>query len=122
MTTQTQEPGTTRRLKAAIIALGLDGPLRPFRIIQGEECVLVGGSDETRAALLETMLRLESELERSGRRLGELEPSELHDLAFRIDSPELAQIADRLEEGLRRRGCTFGEVSAAELTEIAATI
>lgn len=109
----------TRRLKAAIIGLGLDGPLRPLKIVQSEDCVLIGGSDSTRAEMLETMLRLESELERVGRRLGELAPDELAEIAWRIDSPELHEIAQRLQDGLSEHGRSFLEVGPEELTRMA---
>lgn len=108
-----------RRLRAAIIGLGLDGPDRPRRIITGDQCLMIGGSDETHAELLETMLRLESELERRGQRLGEVEPAELAEIALRIDSPELHAIALQLESGLQGLGRTFGESTAAELTDLA---
>jgi hypothetical protein len=120
MTTQT--PGGPRRLRAAIIGLGLDGPLRPHRIITGEECLLIGGSEKTHQSLLETILRLESELDRLGTTLGDLEPAELAELAWRIDSPELAAVALRLEEGLQKRGRTFRESTAEELTELASWV
>lgn len=122
MTTQTQGRGTPRRLRAAIIGLGLDGPLRPTRIIHGEECMVIGGSEQTRESLLEVMLRMEGELERMGRSLGELDPSELRALALRIDSPELESIADRLEDGLKTVGRSFGESTPEELTALASYI
>ncbi len=100
MTTHSQAQGGTRRLRATIIGLGLDGQVQgPHRIINGEECLTVGGSAETHADLLETMLRLEGELERIGRTLGEVEPAELADIAWRIDSPELHEIAMRIDAG-----------------------
>lgn len=117
MTTQTEE--TPRKLRAAIIGLGLDGPGTPHRISTGGQCLLVGGSAETHAEMLETMLRLEAELERTGRRLGELPPDELAELAWRIDSPELHEIALLLDAGLALRGRNFHETSAEELTELA---
>ena len=115
----TQAEGGPRRLRATIIGLGLDGRSGPHRIITGEECLLVGGSAETHAEMLETILRLESELERLGCRLGDVPPDELADLAWRIDSPELHEIALRIDAGLRRRGRTFAESTPQELTELA---
>jgi hypothetical protein len=109
----------TRRLKAAIIGLGLDGPIRPLQIVQSQECVLIGGSETTRAELIETMLRLETELERRGRTLGEIAPDELEEIAWRIDSPELHEIARSLQEGLRRDGRAFPDASPEELTRMA---
>jgi hypothetical protein len=110
------EPGPRR---AAIIGLGLDGRGTPHRIITGQECLVLGGSEQTHADILETMLRLEVELERIGQRLGDLPPGELAEIAWRIDSPELQEIALRIESGLERLGRTFDESSAAELTALA---
>jgi hypothetical protein len=106
-----------RRLRAAIIGFGLDGSDSQQRLSTGDQCILVGGSAETHAEMLETMLRLESELERLGQGLADVTPSELAEIAWRIDSPELHQIALRLGEGLARTGRTFHESSAEELTE-----
>jgi hypothetical protein len=117
MTTQVQSG--PRRLRARIIGLGLDGSGGPQRIITGQECLVVGGSEETHAELLETMLRLETELERIGQRLGDVAPADLAEIAWRIDSPELHEIALRLESGLVQQGQAFHETSAKDLTELA---
>ncbi len=117
---RTQPERETRRLKAAIIGFGLDGWDDQQRISSGDQCVLLGGSAETHAEMLETMLRLESELERRGQTLSEVEPGDLADIAWRIDSPELHAIAVRLHEGLEEMGRSFHELSAAELTDLAA--
>ncbi len=109
-----------RRLRAAIIGFGLDGTDQHQRLSTGDECILVGGSAETHAEMLETMLRLESELERLGVGLADVAPAELADIAWRIDSPELHMIAVRLDEGLERSGRTFHESSAEELTGLSA--
>ena len=113
-----QPEGGPRRLRAAIIGFGLDGDDHPYRLSTGEQCLLVGGSAETHAEMLETMLRLESELERCGLRLDEVNPTELAEIAWRIDSPELHQIALRLKAELDRQGRTFEESTAEELTEM----
>ena len=60
----TQPGGGPRRLRAAIIGFGLDGVDSQQRLSTGDDCLLVGGSAETHAEMLETMLRLASELER----------------------------------------------------------
>ena len=115
----TQPGGRPRRLRAAIIGFGLDGRAdSQHRLSTGDQCVLVGGSEETHAEMLETMLRLESELERRGQRLGELNPDELAEIAWRIDSPELQAIAWQLQEGLERDGRNFEDLTAEELTEM----
>ena len=114
----TQPGGGPRRLRAAIIGLGLDGSDDQQRLSTGDQCVLVGGSAETHAEMLETMLRLESELDRRGQRLSEVNPTELAEIAWRIDSPELHEIALRLEEALDRQGRAFEDLTAEELTEM----
>lgn len=118
-TTSSEGVRVTRRRRAAIIGVGLDGPLRPHRLVTGEDRLVIGGSDQTHAALLETILRLDSELERMGVDLADLDPEALADLAFRIDSPELHTVAIRLHEGLRNRGRAFETSSVEELTELA---
>jgi hypothetical protein len=113
----TQPDAGPRRLRAAIIGFGLDGRDNQQRLSTGEQCILVGGSADTHAEMLETMRRLESELERLGQGLADVTPDELAEIAWRIDSPELHQIALRLGEGLERRGQSFHEASAQDLTE-----
>ena len=68
----------------------------------------------------ETALRMEQELERRGRLLGDLDPAELAELATVIDSPELHEIALRLKAGLERDGRDFEEMTAEELTALSA--
>jgi hypothetical protein len=109
-----------RRLRATIIGFGLDASDDHRRLSTGDDCILVGGSAETHAEMLETMLRLESELERLGQKLAEVTPDELAEIAWRIDSPELHEIALSLGEGLRRNGRSFQESTAEELTEFSA--
>jgi hypothetical protein len=111
-----------RRLRAAIIGFGLDGDDNPYRLSTGEQCLLLGGSAETHAEMLETMLRLESELDRRGRRLAEVPPAELAEIAWRIDSPELHEIAVRLATALVRQGRSFEELSAEELTSLTTAV
>src|SRR3954454_16087131 len=120
MTMMKQPDGGPRRLRAAIIGFGLDGDDNPHRISTGEQCLLLGGSAETHAAMLETLLRLESELDRRGRGLAEVDPTELAEIAWRIDSPDLHEIALQMRAGLERQGRQFADLSAEELTELSA--
>ena len=122
MTMTTQPGGGSRKLRAAIIGFGLDGGDSHQRLSTGEQCLLVGGSAETHAEMLETMLRLESELDRRGHLLGDLNPVELAEVAWRIDSPELHAIAVQLADGLDRQGRRFEELSADELTDLTAPL
>jgi hypothetical protein len=118
MTMTTQPDGRPRRLRAAIIGFGLDGHDNHQRLSTGDQCLLVGGSAETHAEMLETMLRLESELDRRGQALAEVNPTELADIAWRIDSPELHAIALRLKAELERLGRDFEDLSAEELSAL----
>ena len=109
----TQPGGGPRRLRAAIIGFGLDGSDSQQRLSTGDDCLVVGGSAETHAEMLETMLRLTSELERLGRRLCDIPPAELADIAWRIDSPELHEIAVSEEYGRADRGRTMQSIMAS---------
>jgi hypothetical protein len=109
-----------RRLRAAIIAVGLDGGDNQHRLTHGDQCLIFGGSEETHAELQETALRMERELDRSGRLLGDLDPAELAELAMIIDSPELHEIALRLKAGLEQQGRTFEDMTPEELTALSA--
>jgi hypothetical protein len=118
MTMTTQPEGRPRRLRAAIIGFGLDGHDNHQRLSTGDQCLLVGGSAETHAEMLETMLRLESELDRRGQRLADVNPTDLADIAWRIDSPELHAIALRLKSALERLGRAFEDLTAEELSAL----
>ena len=107
-------------MKAAIIGFGMDGQDPLNRVTTADNCILLGGSAEEHADMLDTILMLESELERIGRPLGEISPIQLAEIAWRIDSPELHRIALRLHDGLQRRGRSFSESTAEELTELSA--
>jgi hypothetical protein len=107
-----------RRIRAALIGLGLDASDDQHRLTRSDQSLVLGGSAETHAELRETIVMMELELDRRGQSLGDLDPLELAELAWRIDSPELHQIALRLDAGLKRQGRTFEELSAEELTAL----
>jgi hypothetical protein len=109
-----------RRIRAALIGVGLDASDDYQRLTRGGQSLVLGGSPETHDELRETILRMELELDRQGRRLGDLNPRQLAELAWRIDSPELHAIALRLETGLEEQGKTFEELSAEELSALLA--
>src|SRR3954471_11966043 len=119
MTQQSSAP--PRRIRAALIVLGLDCFDDHSRLTRSEQSLVLGGSADTHDELRETVLRMELELDRQGQRLGDLDPRELAELAWRIDSPELHDIALRLEAGLEQQGRDFEELSAEELTAILTT-
>jgi hypothetical protein len=107
-----------RRLRAAFIGFGLDNGGDEQRLTRGDQTLIFGGSAETHAELRATALKMERELNRRGQDLGELDPTELADLAMTIDSPELHEIAMRLQQGLERQGRAFQELTAEELTAL----
>ncbi|WP_165250548.1 hypothetical protein [Paludisphaera soli] len=117
ITTQSSTP-RPRRLRAAIIGFGLDGGDDVQRLTRSAQCLVVGGSAETHAEMREAVSRLELELEEMQCGLGDLDPDDLAELAFRVDLPELQQIAFRLEEGLERQGREFIDLSADELAAL----
>ena len=107
-----------RRIRAALIGLGLDSRDHQHRLTRSDQSLVFGGSAETHAELQETVLMVELELDRQGQRLGDLSPLELAELAWRVDSPELHEIALRLEAGLEQQGREFEDLSAEELTAL----
>jgi hypothetical protein len=107
-----------RRIRAALIGLGLDSCDEQHRLTRSGQSLVFGGSAETHAQLQETVTLMEMELDRQGQRLGDLNPLELAELAWLIDSPELHEIALRLEAALSQQGRGFEELSAAELTAL----
>jgi hypothetical protein len=109
-----------RRLRAAFIGFGLDGPDEEQRVTRGDQTLIFGGSAETHAELRETALKMERELDRLGQDLGDLSPSELAELATIIQSPELHEIALRIQAGLDRDGRAFEELTAEELMALTA--
>ena len=108
-------------MKAAIIGFGLDGQDAMSRLTTGDSCVLLGGSDETHAEMLETMLRLESELERIGQPLGEVSPDRAG--RDRLADRQPGTAPDRRSGSTTdssESGRTFRDSSAEELTELSA--
>jgi hypothetical protein len=98
MTTHQAGHRPRRRLRAVLVGLGLDEADTTRRIVNGEQCLILGGSEQTHAEMLET--------------------ADLVDIAWRIDSPELHQVALRLHHELHRRGLSFHESTPEQLTEI----
>jgi hypothetical protein len=107
-----------RRLRAALIGFGLDNADDQQRVTRSDQSFILGGSEETHGYLQETAVRLECELDRIGRDLGDLDPSELADLATIIGSPELLEIAFRLEDSLEEQGRAFADLTPEELTAL----
>ncbi len=66
--------------KAAILGLGLDCDDGHARLTRGKNFVLLGGSDGTHSLMQETVIKLNEELDRKGKRLEDVPPRELHDI------------------------------------------
>jgi hypothetical protein len=113
-----QSNATPRKLQAAILGFGLDGGDAPTIVITGDHSKVLGGSPETHSKLLDAMNKLEGELFALGRNLADLNPSQLTELARRIDLPELEEIANRLQDGIASTGVAFEDLSAEELTTL----
>jgi hypothetical protein len=120
MTLMQQFSPRPRRLRAALIGFGLDNGDDEQRLTRSDQTLIFGGSAETHAELRETALKMEQELDRRGRLLGDLDPAELAELATLIDSPELHEIALRLQAGLARDGRDFQDLTPEELTALSA--
>ncbi len=123
MTLMQHSGNPPRRLRAALIGFGLDSSDDGNnRLTRGDQTLILGGSAETHAELRDTALRMELELARRGRDLGDLDPMELAELATAIELPELLEIALHLKSQIEERGCSFDELSADELTEMSVMI
>jgi len=65
---------------AALLGLGLDADDGHTRITRGKNFLLWGGSQETHALMQETAIKLNEDLDRRGKRLEDVSPSELRDI------------------------------------------
>jgi hypothetical protein len=66
--------------KATLVGLGFDAEDGHKRLTRGENFVLAGGSEETHAVMQETAVKVTEHLDRRGRRMEDLTPSELRDI------------------------------------------
>ncbi len=65
---------------AGLLGVGLDNKDGHKRVTQGEQFVLVGGSDETHGRMTETVLKTFEELKRRDKRLESVDPRELAEI------------------------------------------
>lgn len=68
------------RTEAALLGLGLDATDGHKRLTRGSNFVLFGGSDETHGKMQETAIRMNEQLDKRGKRLEDVSPSELRDI------------------------------------------
>ena len=78
---------TKSKVRAGLLGLALDNEDGHKRITQGEQFVLLGGSQETHEKMTETVVKTFEELKRRHKRLETVEPKELAEILQR-SSPE----------------------------------
>jgi hypothetical protein len=66
--------------QAAILGLGLDGDDGHTRLTRGGNFVLYGGSEETHSKMQETAIKVNEQLDKRGKRLEDVSPTELRDI------------------------------------------
>jgi hypothetical protein len=69
---------------AALLGLGLDNEDGHTRLTRGKNFVLYGGSQDTHAEMQETAVKLNEHLDRKGKRLEDVTPSELGDILHQV--------------------------------------
>jgi len=77
-----------KRRKALLLGLGLDGKDGHLRLTKGPNFRLIGGSQETHENMQEKALKFNEELDRRGKRLEELSPAEVLDVAHKAKMAE----------------------------------
>ena len=67
-----------------LLGVGLDNTDGETRLTRGKNFTLVGGSQETHSVMQETALKVNEQLDRKGKSLGEVAPAELRDMILEI--------------------------------------
>ena len=75
------------KVRAGIVGLGLDNKDGHKRITEGEQFLLVGGSEETHERMTETVVKTFEELKRRDLHLENVEADQLKDI-MRKSSPQ----------------------------------
>lgn len=68
------------RKTAALLGVGLDNDDGHTRLTRGDNFVLVGGSQDTHAAMQETALKINERLDHQGKRLEDVSVRELREI------------------------------------------
>ncbi|HJT36433.1 MAG TPA: hypothetical protein VJ783_30705 [Pirellulales bacterium] len=71
---------TKQRKQAALLGLGLDNQDGHTRLTRGKNFVLYGGSQDTHAQMQETAIKINEQLDRSGKRLEDVSPGEFSEI------------------------------------------
>ncbi len=66
--------------KSLLMGLGLDNKDGHKRLTQGDNFVMVGGSEETHERMTETAIRFNEKLAKRGKALEDLSPEEFRDM------------------------------------------
>lgn len=74
-----------KRKKALLLGVGLDNKDGHKRITQGENFVLIDGSQETHERMTEKAIKFNEKLKHRGKRLEEVGKEEFLDIALEID-------------------------------------
>ena len=69
-----------RKNKSMLLGLGLDNKDGHKRLTQGENFLMVGGSEETHERMTETAIKFNEKLARRGKSLQDLSPEEVRDM------------------------------------------
>ncbi len=69
--------------RAGLLGVGLDNQDGHKRVTQGEQFVLVGGSEETHGRMTETAIKTFEELKRRDKRLDSVDPRELAEIVHK---------------------------------------
>lgn len=69
---------------AALLGIGLDNEDGHTRLTRGKNFVLYGGSQDTHSRMQETVIKVNEQLDRKGKRLEDVAPRELFDILERV--------------------------------------
>lgn len=89
-----RQPRKRKSKIAGIVGVGLDGDDGQTRITRGKNFVLWGGSQDTHTMMQETAIKVNESLEKRGKQLQDVSPSELREIFH--------QVTDSM--GIRREG------------------
>lgn len=74
-----------KKRTAGMLGVGLDGgDQEETRITRGKNFLLCGGSEQTHSVMQETAIKINERLDRRGRRLEDVSPSEFGDICHEV--------------------------------------
>lgn len=71
---------TRKKKQSALLGLAFDAEDGQKRITRGPNFLLAGGSQETHGMLQETAVKINEHLDRKGKQLSDVSPSEIRDI------------------------------------------